>query len=499
VSRTAGAGAHYAATSRAGRPPRDPLVQRWALPLALVLIAVAAGIGAVAASREAEPTPVASELAPVTPVLSARRVPEVLAAPVADRHVGAELSDWLGASPPDSCLVVEAGGRDVFGHNPALPVTGASTQKLLTATGMLLALGPDATFETRAAAATEPEGGVVAGDLYLVGGGDAALGQAGWAALSPATRPKVVHDIDALAASIAAAGITQVQGSIVGDGSRYDDQLYQPSLAPRLIDQDQIGPVDGLMVNDGFAGFSPERSLSSTVPAPDPAADAARVLSELLGARGVAVAGPPRSGVAPEDTTTVATLESPPLSQVVAEMLTNSDNETAESAMKEIGLATSDEGTFAAGAEGLSQLLLDADVPLEGVQVVDGTGLTTADRLTCATLVDVLTRPETGPVLRDGLAVAGQTGTLQLRWRDTPVAGRMRAKTGTLRNVTALAGEVQPLPGGTVDFAYVANVADPATVTADEVNMDALPDILLGYGEGIDLPALSPLPAEPSA
>jgi D-alanyl-D-alanine carboxypeptidase/D-alanyl-D-alanine-endopeptidase (penicillin-binding protein 4) len=307
-----------------------------------------------------------------------------------------------------------------------------------------------------------------------------------------------VHDIDALAASIAAAGVTQVQGSVVGDGSRYDDQLYQPSLAPRLIDQDQIGPVDGLMVNDGFAGFSPDRSLSSTVPAPDPAAEAARVLSELLAAHGVTVAGPPRSGESPEDATTVATLESPPLSTVVAEMLTNSDNETAESAIKEIGLATSDEGTFAAGADGLGRLLSDAHVPLDGVQLVDGTGLTTEDRLTCTTLVDVLTRPDTGPVVRDGLAVAGRTGTLALRWRDTPVAGRMRAKTGTLRNVTALAGEVQPVPGGTVDFAYVANVPDPATVTSDDVNMDALPDVLVGYGEGIDVAALGPQPAEPA-
>jgi len=94
--------------------------------------------------------------------------------------------------------------------------------------------------------------------------------------------------------------------------------------------------------------------------------------------------------------------------------------------------------------------------------------------------------------------VAGQTGTLAMRWRDTPVAGRLRAKTGTLRNVTALAGEVQPLPGGTLDFAYVANVSDPATVTADDVDMDSLPDILIGYGEGIDLAALSPLPAAPA-
>jgi len=497
VNRAPGAGAHYAATPSPG-PPRARAPHRWALPVALVLVAAAAGIGAVALDREPEPTPVGAEVVPVTPVLSARRVPELLAAPVANRHLGAELSAWLGASPPNSCLVVEAAGQDVFGHNPALPVTGASTQKLLTATGLLLALGPDATFQTDAVAAAAPQGGVVAGDLFLVGGGDAALGQPGWGTLSPASRPRAVHDIDALAAAIAGAGITQVQGSVVGDGSRYDDQLYQPSLAPRLIDQDQIGPVDALMVNDGFAGFSPERSLASTVPAPDPAADAARVLSESLAAHGVAVAGPPRSGVAPDGATTVATLASPPLSQVVAEMLTNSDNETAESAMKEIGLSTSDQGSFEAGAAGLTQLLSDAGVPIDGVQVVDGTGLTTEDQFTCTTLVDVLTRPGTGPVVRDGLAVAGESGTLAVRWRGTPVAGRMRAKTGTLRNVTALAGEVQPLAGGTVDFAYVANVADPATVTPDSVGMDALPDILLGYGEGIDLAALGPLPPAPA-
>jgi serine-type D-Ala-D-Ala carboxypeptidase/endopeptidase (penicillin-binding protein 4) len=497
VSRAPGAGAHHATGARPESPRPSP-ARPWALPVALVLVAAAAGIGASALQREDEPAPVAASTVPVTPVLSARRVPELLAAPVADRHVGAELSAWLAASPPNSCLVVEAQGRDVFGHNPSLPVTGASTQKLLTATGLLLARGPDATFETEAVAAAPPDGGVVAGDLFLVGGGDAALGQPAWVALSPGNRPKAVHDIDALAAAIAGAGVTQVQGSVVGDGSRYDDQLYQPSLATRLIDQDQIGPVDALMVNDGFAAFSAERSLASTVAAPDPSADAARVLTEALAAHGVTVAGAPRSGVAPEDAASVATLTSPPVSQVVAEMLTNSDNETAESAMKEIGLATSDEGSFAAGAAGLTQLLGDAGVPLDGVRVVDGTGLTTEDQFTCTTLVDLLTRPDTGPVVRNSLAVAGQTGTLALRWRDTPVAGRMRAKTGTLRNVTSLAGVVQPLPGGTVSFAYVANVPDPGTVTPESVGMDDLPGILLRYGEGLDLTALGPLPAAPA-
>ena len=493
MNRAPGAGAHYAAN-----PPPEPRrahgARRWALPVVLGFVALIAGLGVVRLEQDEEPPPMGLAAVPATPVLSARRVPELLAAPVADRRLGTELTAWLGESPANSCLVVQAGGRGVFAHNPALPVTGASTQKLLTATGLLLARGPDATFDTKAEAAAAPQGGVVAGDLYLVGGGDAELGQPAWSTLSPPSRPRAVHDIDALAASIAAAGVTQVQGSVVGDGSRYDDQHYQPSLAPRLIDQEQIGPIDALMVNDGYAGFTPE-SLAPARATADPEADAARVLTEALAAHGVTVAGPPRSGVAPADATTVATMSSPPLRQVVGEMLSNSDNETAESAMKEIGLATGGQGSFVAGAAGLTQLLTDAGVPMEGVRVVDGTGLTTEDSLTCRTLVDTLSREETGPVVREGLAVAGQTGTLEDRFGGTAAAGRLRAKTGTLRNATALAGEVQTVPGGAVTFAYVANVPDPDTVTFEEVGLGGLADILLTYPEGVDVAALAPLPA----
>jgi serine-type D-Ala-D-Ala carboxypeptidase/endopeptidase (penicillin-binding protein 4) len=468
---------------------------RWLAPVALAAVAVAAGIGAVLADRQPDTAAIGADATPATPVLSARRAPEVLAAPVADRRLVTRLQGWLGASPAGACLVVEAEGREVFGHNPVLPVTGASTQKLLTATGLLLALGPDATFETEAVTAQAPEGGVVAGDLFVVGGGDAALATADWPLLGPGNRPKAIHDVDALAQAIAAAGVTRIDGSVVGDGSRYDGERYQPSLPPRLIDQDQVGPIGGLMVNDGFGAFSTERSLASTVPADDTAADFARVLTERLAAHGVTVAGAPRSGIAPDGAGDVATLTSPPLRQIVGEMLANSDNETAESAMKEIGLATAGQGSFAAGAAGLTQLLTDAGVPMDGVRVVDGTGLTTEDSLTCRTLVDTLTREETGPVVREGLAVAGQTGTLEDRFGGTAAAGRLRAKTGTLRNATALAGEVQTLPGGAVTFAYVANVPDPDTVTFEEVGLGGLADILLTYPEGLDVAVLAPLPA----
>jgi D-alanyl-D-alanine carboxypeptidase/D-alanyl-D-alanine-endopeptidase (penicillin-binding protein 4) len=173
-------------------------------------------------------------------------------------------------------------------------------------------------------------------------------------------------------------------------------------------------------------------------------------------------------------------------------MLTHSDNETAEAALKEIGLAVSGEGSVAAGKAALTRLLTDAGIALDGVQLVDGSGLSNRGRLTCQSLTELLTGPETGPVLRAGLAVAGESGTLADRWRGTPVAGRLRAKTGSLRNVTALAGEVDPLAGGTLTFAYVANVSDPGPLDPGDVNMDGLAEILVAYPRDIDLAALDP-------
>lgn len=464
----------------------------WVLPAVLAAVTIGAGAGAVALDADPVADATGVDRVVATPVLSARRAPEVVASPVADRRLAGELESWLEDSPEDSCLVVEAQGREVLAHNADLPLTGASTQKLLTATGLLLAHGPDATFTTEVVAEAPPAGGVVAGDLYVIGGGPADLGTPDWPEMAPGTRQRVVHDVDELVAAISAAGVTRVEGSVVGDGSRYDDQRYEETLAERLVHQDQVGPIGALMVNDGFARFSPERTNASTVPADDPAADAARVITERLEANGIEVAGAPRAGTAPEGATPVASLPSPPVSQLVAEMLTTSDNEAAEAMLKEIGATEAGEGSWDAGAAALESLLAEAGVSTDGLDVVDGSGLSIANVLTCATLVDVLTLEGTGPVVREGLPVAGETGTLADRWTDSEVAGRLRAKTGTLRNVTALAGEVETLSGTAITFAYVANVPDPQQITAEEVGLDELAEILVRHPGDLDLAALEP-------
>jgi D-alanyl-D-alanine carboxypeptidase/D-alanyl-D-alanine-endopeptidase (penicillin-binding protein 4) len=473
------------------QPAGDRQLVRWLLPAALALAFVSAAAGALILDRD-DRAMAGDASGLVTPVLSARRVPEVIAAPVADRRLAGDLSAWVAQLPRDTCLVVETSGEQtLFAHNPTTPLAGASSQKLLTAAALLLAKGPDSRLETTVGAAGPVEGGVVAGDLFVVGGGDSLLATPEYAASR--NRNRGAHlwvDPAGLADAIVAAGVTRIDGSVVGDGSRYDAERYHPVWPGRFLAQNVVGPIGALTVDDGFT--QPGRT-----PTGDPAMNAAAVLTDLLRQRGVTVAGEARSGSAPAALSPVAALPSHTIRELVAEMLTDSDNETAEMALKEIGVDEGGSGTWSVGAQTAATLMAEAGLPLDGIEVVDGSGLSDANQVTCQLLVDLLTWPEIGPMLVDGLAVAGQTGTLAGRWNDTPVEGRLQAKTGTLRNVTALSGRVSPLQGGTLTFAYVTNVPAPQVLGDAELALqNGLADILISYPRGVDVTALEPVASD---
>jgi D-alanyl-D-alanine carboxypeptidase/D-alanyl-D-alanine-endopeptidase (penicillin-binding protein 4) len=471
----------------------------WPVPVLLGVFGVAAGIGAVVLNRDEAAVALEASAPPATPVLSARRAPEMIAAPVADRRLAADLQGWVAQSPANSCLVVEASGDDpLYAHNPTLPLAGASTQKLLTATALLLAAGPDDRFETVVGATVPVSAGVVAGDLFLVGGGDPLLATPAYAStLNGNHGGFLTVDPVQLADAIAAAGVTRIDGSIVGDDSRYDQQRYHPAWPARYRAQAVIGPVSALTINDGF-GFYFDDGQGAGPTSGDPATDAAAMVTQLLRQRGVVVAGEAHAGQAPAGLTSIATFPSATVRELVAEMLTDSDNDTAEMALKEIGARQNGSGSWEAGAAAATALLSQAGVSFDGVSIVDGSGLSENNRLTCQLLVDLLTLPDTGPVLVDGLAVAGETGTLTERWDGTPVEGRLRAKTGTLNTVTALSGRVDALQGGTLTFSYVLNVPQPQTIQSVDIERQtSLADILVSYPRGVDTTVL--LPAAPPA
>jgi D-alanyl-D-alanine carboxypeptidase/D-alanyl-D-alanine-endopeptidase (penicillin-binding protein 4) len=339
--------------------------------------------------------------------------------------------------PATSCLMVLSGDRVLFERNPDVVVTPASTMKLLTATAVLQHIDAREHLRTVVRTAAPVHDGVIDGDLYLVGGGDPVLGTVDWAAHFE-RQPRVFTPIETLADRLVAAGVRRISGRILGDDSRYDRERYVPSWPRRYLDDNETGPLSALEVNDGFAvwdGPDPE-----DVPWDDPPRDAAAVLTALLRARGVDVGGDPAAGVAPPQAPEIAAVESPTIGALVAAMLQDSDNGTAELLLKELGLRVAGTGTSAAGARVVLDTLARAGFPMPGVQVHDGSGLDRGDHVTCRLLVSLLERADpNGPIAR-GLPIAAQTGTLYKRFLATPVAGHLRAKTGSITGVAALAG-----------------------------------------------------------
>jgi len=448
----------------------------------------------IAQAEKAPAAPAAHDgTSPITPVLSARRVPELIAAPVADNRLIAHLTDLLSGAPDSRCLTVAVSGRVVFSDHPNDPLIPASIEKLMTAQTVLSVLGPDAVLTTKAVSNATPQDGQLSGDLWMVGGGDPLLMTDAYV-LHFKHQPVTHTDLGLLADRIVTAGITHITGNVIGDDSRYDALRFLPQWPERFAVSAEIGPLSALTVNDGLVEFPPNPDVKTPKEkvADDAAVHAADQLKQLLVAKGVAVDGVPASGRAPDGSNEIAHLDSPPIGQMVTAMLTESDNGTAELLTKELGLRDSGTGSTAAGVADVTKVMKDT-LPLDRTIQFDGSGLASENRETCSAVQTLLDQQGPASPLAAGLPIAGQTGTLDQRFVGTPLAGRMRAKTGTLDQASALAGYVQTTQGSQISFAFLMNVPVPRKITAADVALEEqLAAILVQYPETVDVAALGP-------
>jgi D-alanyl-D-alanine carboxypeptidase/D-alanyl-D-alanine-endopeptidase (penicillin-binding protein 4) len=426
---------------------RDRTWCRRCLARSIVAACVLAPLTALPAEAESgsQPEPVTGLTA--TPILSVRRVPGWVAETVAAGGLSKSLagilaSPTLGAAARTSCLVVSQGGRVLYSANPTQGLIPASNMKLLTATAVLDRLGPSRRLTTTVAGA-RPVNGVVAGNLYLIGGGDPLLRTPNFAAALVPDQP-LYTSLAQLAAQVRAAGVQTVNGAVVGDESRYDQQRSVPTWSPVYAAEGDVAPLSALDVNDGSGASAtalPARAAAN------PAAGAATTFTDLLRAAGVRVRGGASAGKAPAATPVLTSVASLPLGVEVDVMLSLSDNTAAELFTKELGLQAAGAGTTAAGVATIRADLAADRLPVAQLVINDGSGLDRSDRVSCSLLVADLQHLGAGGVAAKGLPVAGQTGTLRDRLVGTPAAGRLRAKTGTLAGVANLSGFVLPRPG----------------------------------------------------
>ena len=398
------------------------------------------------------------------------------------REFSAVLS--LREASDSMCLSVMLDDELIFESRSRTSLIPASLMKVAVASAALEVIPPDGVYSTEVFARADALGsvadGVLKGDVYLIGQGDPVLSTPRY--VSSFREPVAYTDITKLAdsvfAALAAHGVTRIEGRLVGDESwfphkqrDYTQEFLSGGADPvwkrSYVTSNHAGPLSALLLNGGYRSYTPMPSGQGRrghVRAAVPAQHAAAVFDDLLEARGMVITRTPVAGMAPApgERAMLGAIESPPLSEILARMLAYSDNTIAEMVLKEIGRRTggSDRASAAASVQELLRRKLG---PLAaGLVIADGSGLSYSNRLTCASVAGLLTQAGPGSPVVEGLSVAGEVGTLRtcapvrLRGGDEQL-NTVRAKTGTLNDVTALAGTTVAANGETITFAMIVN------------------------------------------
>jgi D-alanyl-D-alanine carboxypeptidase/D-alanyl-D-alanine-endopeptidase (penicillin-binding protein 4) len=420
----------------------------------------------------------------------------------------AELATWVVALKAriTACVVDVKSGRVVAEASAHQPLNPASNQKLLTMVTALEKLGPEYRFTTGLHG--RPTGDGTLAELILRSDGDPEL---------------TLAELEQLVRGLRAQGVAQIAGNVWIDQSAFDSAWDPPAYEQRPADWAPYrAPVSAVALEGNsvmlhvLAGakpgpartwFTPEGLVSArgeikTVEAPGkqdiqfglrangadleanlggtvlagrpeltflkriaaPELAAGRALLRLLADHGIRVDGSLVSGGADIDAERV-NIRSRQLSQLLFALGKHSDNFVAEMLLKAIGrVGSSASGSSGAGAARITELLQRLGALEPGTQIRNGSGLFDANRVSAFSLARVLASalgdPRVGPDLVGALAIGGVDGTLRQRFSALKAERSLRAKTGTLAEVTALSGYLlRPQSPAPLAFAVLVNGA----------------------------------------
>ncbi len=407
---------------------------------------------------------VLGDLDPQAPLPAAPQVQALVDALVVDARLGPS----VGVSVVDQLT-----GEVLASHQPDAGRVPASTAKVLTGVAALTALDPATTLPTRVVR-------VDAGTVALVGGGDmmlapgagdpaATVGHAGLGDLATST-----------AAALAQQGVTSVR--LVVDDSLFTGPTQSPGWDPSYVRDGFAAPVTALAVD-----IAKLREGEYVPRSPDPSLAAGDVFAQRLAEAGVTVEGRARRGTAPSDGAELARVESAPLVDVVHYFLETSDNTITEVVSRLVALDAGLPASFDGGTQAVLHQVATLGVDTAGARLVDASGLAAGSSLAPALLADVvrLTTDPQHAALRDvavGMPVAGLSGTLSGRYTKSDARGLVRAKTGSLPNVTSLAGTALDAQRRQLVFVVMADQTPDGGQWAPRQAVDAFASALAACG-----------------
>jgi len=419
------------------------------------------------------------------------------------RRIASPIVNATGFPATSAAILIDARtGAILYEHNPHMPLIPASTMKLITAGTALHDLGPDFRFQTQLVTDATVNFGAIHGDVYLVGGGDPEL---------------ATDDVRAAIRQLKREGISSIAGGVVSDGTLYGPDEVNKTWDPDDLEYGWAAPPSAITIDNGAVQFtiSPDPALGLATVAIDPPAGAGRIVGHVrtvsmdgentlridplpdasgfslsgdipygapqkywraiahptdvaatvfravaLGG-GIAMSGAASSGKAPSGASTMLWAHrSRPLSSIVQHMAFDSDNHIAEQLLRATGAQAAGTGTLDNGiaAEQAYLDLLGADDA--GDTIVDGSGLSDANRITVASLGAVLRSMLAGADAQRQAALlprVGLEGTVRFRPIAPDVAGRIRGKDGYIEGASGLAGFVETAHHGVVVYAFLVD------------------------------------------
>lgn len=514
--------------------------KRLLLLLALFAAASAADIRAQGNGAPAAPRPTGQVARPSAPAAVRRPAPRrsVLRATTPrgvvalKRDLDLLVSGSTNRGDWGVAVVSVARGDTLFARDADEMLLPASTMKLFTAAIAFEQFGPAHQFRTDILRDGElgPDG-TLSGNLYLKGAGDPSLGPR-YRAWHGGVAP-----MEAIADLVYASGIRRITGDIVGDASAFDSRRVPEGWRSRYLQSGYAARVSALSVNENIANIvvrstangatvsfdepligipiyptvqvrpgtrgarirvwqdttadrfrvtgwigalSPERTYRVVVEQPEHFAAAA--FRAALEKRGIVVDGKTHAATAPATAQRLTAWASPPLAQLVVTMNGESNNHFAELLFRNAARSVSGVGSAEAANQALRSFLSErVGVRPDAVFAADGSGLSTLDRVTARSMVQLLAYAGSAPwgqVFQATLPVAGRTETLRTRMRRTLAANNLRGKTGTTNDVSSLAGYVTTQDGEQLAFAFIYNGRDLWRARAA---MDAMGVTLAGF------------------
>ena len=406
-------------------------------------------------------------------------------------------------------VVASSTGDTLYAHDANKLFMPASNEKLVTGAVALERFGADYRMVTALGVRGRIRGGVVSGDLFVLGAGDPTM--------SDHARGDALAPLRDLADSLAARGVTRVTGRLVSARDMIPGDGYGFGWAYDDLDEAYSAPVDELLFNEGIArlivrggrrpgaaatvtvlpaagivpvrarattrvgavgdvrpaahwvdgayevtgAIAPRDSAELTVAIRDPGRAWLAAFRAVLRTKGIRVAG----GIAIDTTRhepldTIVRLASLPLKDVLALMEKDSQNQIAEVLFRLLGADRRGAGTAENGRAAMEAQLARWGIDSSAIAVRDGSGLSRHDYVTPATIVrvlDAMRRNVAFAAFRESLPIAGVDGTLANRMRGTPAHGNVRAKTGFVDKARSLSGYVTSADGELLLFSILCN------------------------------------------